>query len=78
MQKFCKLPYQPHYLKEESLVSTLNRKTMRKSQFSPSQITEILKEFDNGKSVVDLTLAHGVGSPTFYKWHSKHAGMNPK
>ncbi len=28
---------------------------MRKSKFSPQQIASILKEFDNGKSVIDIT-----------------------
>lgn len=28
---------------------------MRKSKFSPEQIANILKEFNNGKSVTDIT-----------------------
>lgn len=51
---------------------------MRKSKFSPTQISKILKEFDNGKSVSDLTREHGVSSAAFYKWRSKYAGMNSK
>ncbi len=34
---------------------------MRKSQFSPQQIAKVLKEFDDGKSVSDITRDHGVG-----------------
>lgn len=49
---------------------------MRKSKFSPQQIATILKEFDNGKSVMDITRDHGVSSAAFYKWRSKYAGMN--
>ncbi len=49
---------------------------MRKSKFSPNQIAKILKEFDNGKSVIDITRDHGVSSAAFYKWRSKYAGMN--
>ncbi len=49
---------------------------MRKSKFSPNQIAKILKEFDNGKSVIDITRGHGVSSAAFYKWRSKYAGMN--
>ena len=49
---------------------------MRKSKFSPQQIASILKEFDNGKSVIDITRDHGVSSAAFYKWRSKYAGMN--
>ena len=51
---------------------------MRKSKFSPHQIASILKEFDQGKSVSDLTREHGVSSAAFYKWRSKYAGMNSK
>jgi len=51
---------------------------MRTSKFSPQQIAKILKEFDNGKSVVDITRDHGVSSSAFYKWRSKYAGMNSK
>lgn len=49
---------------------------MRKSKFSPTQIAKILKEFDNGKSVAEITREHGVSSAAFYKWRSKYAGMN--
>ena len=51
---------------------------MRKSKFSPQQIASILKEFDNGKTVVEITREHGVSSAAFYKWRSKYAGMNSK
>ena len=51
---------------------------MRKSKFSPTQIAKILKEFDNGKSVDQISREHGVSSAAFYKWRSKYAGMNSK
>jgi len=51
---------------------------MRRSKFSPQQIAKILKEFDNGKSVDQISREHGVSSATFYKWRSKFAGMNSK
>ncbi len=51
---------------------------MRKSKFSPHQIASILKEFDLGKSVTDITREHGVSSAAFYKWRSNYAGMNSK
>ena len=49
---------------------------MRKSQFSPQQIAKILKEFDNGKSVEQISREFCVSSVAFYKWHSKYSGMN--
>ena len=51
---------------------------MKRSKFSPQQIAKILKEFDNGKSVEQISREHGVSSATFYKWRSKYAGMNSK
>ena len=51
---------------------------MRKSRFSPTQIAKILKEFDNGKSVDQISRDHGVSSAALYKWRSKYAGMNSK
>ncbi|WP_417889884.1 IS3 family transposase [Xanthomarina gelatinilytica] len=51
---------------------------MRKSKFSPQQIAKILKEFDNSKSVDQISREHGVSSASFYKWRSKYAGMNSK
>src|SRR5690554_1491265 len=51
---------------------------MRRSKFSPQQIAKILKEFDNGKSVDQISREHGVSPATFYKWRSRYAGMNSK
>jgi len=51
---------------------------MRKSKFSPAQIAKILKEFDNGKSINQITREHGVSSSAFYKWRERYAGMNSK
>ncbi len=38
---------------------------MRKSKFSPTQIAKILKEFDSGKSVEQISREHGVRSASF-------------
>jgi len=51
---------------------------MRRSKFSPEQIARILKEFDNGKSVDQISRDHGVSTASFYKWRSKYAGLNSK
>ncbi len=51
---------------------------MRKSKFSPQQIAKILKEFDNGKSVDQITREHGVSTSAFYKWRERYSGMNGK
>ena len=51
---------------------------MKRSKFSPQQIAQLLKEFDNGKSVDQISREHGVSTATFYKWRSRYAGMNSK
>lgn len=51
---------------------------MRKSKFSPVQIAKILKEFDNGKNVEELSREYGISVSTFYKWRTQYAGMNSK
>lgn len=49
---------------------------MKKSKFSPSQIANILKEFDNGKKVEEITREHGVSRAAFYKWRERYGGMS--
>lgn len=51
---------------------------MRKSKFSPTQIAKILKEFDDGKTVTEITREYGVSSSAFYKWRERYAGMSSK
>lgn len=51
---------------------------MRRSKYSPQQIAKILKDFDNGKRVDEISREYGISSATFYKWRSKYAGMNAK
>jgi len=49
---------------------------MKKKRFSPEQIANILKEFDNGKSVEEIIRTHGVSKAAFYKWRQRYGGMN--
>jgi putative transposase len=51
---------------------------MKKSKFSPTQIAKILKEFDNGKSAVEISREYGVSTAAFYKWRERYAGMSGK
>ena len=48
---------------------------MKKSTFTPTQIANLLKEFDNGKSVEEITREHCVSRATFYKWRQRYGGM---
>lgn len=49
---------------------------MKKSKFSPTQIANILKEFDNGKKVEDISREYGVSRAAFYKWRERYGGMS--
>ena len=51
---------------------------MKRSKFYPVQITKILKDFDQGKSVESICRDYGISSSSFYKWRSKYAGLNSK
>ena len=48
---------------------------MKKSTFSPAQITGILKEFDSGTSAEEIQRAHGVSRASLYKWRQRYGGM---
>lgn len=49
---------------------------MKKSRFSSAKIAGILKEFDQGKSVEEISREHGVSRATFYKWRQRYGGMD--
>ena len=48
---------------------------MKKSKFTSTQIASILKEFDLGKSVEEISREHGVSRATFYNWRRRYGGM---
>lgn len=48
---------------------------MKKSTFTPAQIASILKEFDSGKSAVEINREHGVSKASLYKWRQRYGGM---
>jgi putative transposase len=48
---------------------------MKKGNFSTDQISKILKEFEQGKSIEELTRGHGVSRATVYKWRQRYGGM---
>ena len=49
---------------------------MKRSKFTPSKIAAILKEFDAGKKVEEISREHGVSRATFYKWRQRYGGMD--
>lgn len=49
---------------------------MRKSNYSDSQIINILQQAEAGTPVPELCREHGMSSASFYKWRSKYGGMD--
>ena len=48
---------------------------MKKKRFTPQQISKVLQEYENGKSVGELTREYGVSRASFYKWRQRYGGM---
>jgi putative transposase len=48
---------------------------MKKGRFTEAQIFGILKEFDAGKNIQELSREHGVSKATIYNWKAKFGGM---
>ena len=51
---------------------------MKRKKFTPTQIAGILKEFDLGKTAVEISRDHGVSQAAFYKWRERYQGMEAK
>jgi putative transposase len=48
---------------------------MKKGKFTLEQISKILKEFEQGKSVEEITRVYGVSKAALYKWRQRYGGM---
>jgi putative transposase len=48
---------------------------MKKSRYTESQVTAVLKEVDAGRKVEEVCRQHGISSATYYNWKSKYGGM---
>lgn len=48
---------------------------MKKNRFSEAQIVAILKQQQNGQTVVQITREHGISEATFYNWRQRYGGM---
>ena len=49
---------------------------MKKSRYTDSQISSILKQAEAGKPVPELCREHGMSGATFCKWRSRYGGMD--
>ena len=50
---------------------------MKKSRFSETQILNILKAVESGRTVKDVCRESGISDATFYNWRAKYGGMQP-
>ncbi len=48
---------------------------MKANRFSEAQIVAILKQQQNGQTVVQIAREHGISEATFYNWKQKYGGM---
>jgi putative transposase len=48
---------------------------MKKTRFTEEQILKVLKEYQAGKKVTDISREYGISDVTFYNWKSKYSGM---
>ena len=48
---------------------------MRKSRYSEAQIIRVLRQVESGQKVKDVIREHGISEQTYYRWKSKHGGM---
>jgi len=48
---------------------------MKKTRFTETQIVGILKEYENGKAVLDLCREYDISKATFFNWKNKYGGL---
>ena len=54
---------------------SVKEKRMKKSQFTPEQITFALRQAESGTPVPEVCRKMGISEQTFYRWKKKYLGM---
>jgi putative transposase len=49
---------------------------MKSTKFTATQISNSLKEYESGKSVIDICRELKISKNTFYLWRKKYSGMD--
>jgi putative transposase len=47
-----------------------------KQRYSVNKIIKILKEYENGRSVQDVSREYGICGNTLYRWKNKYSGLD--
>ena len=47
-----------------------------KSRYSINKIIKIIKEYENGRSVKDISREYGICGNTLYRWKNKYSGLD--
>jgi putative transposase len=45
---------------------------MKQQQFSATKIAEVLKKFETGSSVEELSRSYGISKATLYNWRKRY------
>lgn len=48
---------------------------MKRTRFTETQIVGVLKEYENGRAVLDICREYGISKATFFNWKSKYGGI---
>lgn len=48
---------------------------MKRSRFSETQIINILKSVESGRTVKDVCREHGISESSYFSWKAKYGGM---
>lgn len=51
---------------------------MKKTRRTVEQIIRILREADSGLKTEDICRKHNISAQSYYRWRSKHGGMEIK
>lgn len=49
---------------------------MKRKRFTEEKIIAILKAYEAGQSVAELSRRHGVSEQSIYRWKAKYGGMD--
>ncbi len=49
---------------------------MKKQQFTETQITTAIKQYEGGRQAQDVCREYGISKATLYNWRKKYSGMD--